>query len=230
MTARRPTRPPPRVAVARAPGALAAALLVLGWRSPPAGAVGADGAGTRPSARGGLRPPPLQPTIQYDEAVAHAGDKIAFAPGDRVTVPFKPRAADRWAVGGVAPRALPAGRADGHGACARPAAPGPPAERRAAGPGTAARSGPADVPYVDPGARARTPTLAAAVDPGGLQREVFGFLPYWELTDQLDPARLGEALDHRLLRGRGRRQRQPPEAEQRRLDRRSAGAAGRARR
>lgn len=25
--------------------------------------------------------------------------------------------------------------------------------------------------------------LAAAVDPGGLRREVFGFLPYWELTD-----------------------------------------------
>ena len=25
--------------------------------------------------------------------------------------------------------------------------------------------------------------LAAAVDPGGLKREVFGFLPYWELTD-----------------------------------------------
>ena len=25
--------------------------------------------------------------------------------------------------------------------------------------------------------------LAAAVDPGGLRREVFGFLPYWELAD-----------------------------------------------
>ena len=34
--------------------------------------------------------------------------------------------------------------------------------------------------------RARTSwhaDLAAAVDPGGLKREVFGFLPYWELTD-----------------------------------------------
>jgi spore germination protein YaaH/flagellar hook assembly protein FlgD len=28
-----------------------------------------------------------------------------------------------------------------------------------------------------------TARLAAAVDPGGLRREVFGFLPYWELTD-----------------------------------------------
>ena len=27
------------------------------------------------------------------------------------------------------------------------------------------------------------PELAAAVDPGGLRREVFGFLPYWELAD-----------------------------------------------
>ena len=39
----------------------------------------------------------------------------------------------------------------------------------------------ADRPYVDP--TAPTSDLAAAVDPGGLKREVFGFLPYWELTD-----------------------------------------------
>ena len=36
--------------------------------------------------------------------------------------------------------------------------------------------------YVDPGS-AFVATPAAAVDPGGLKREVFGFLPYWELTD-----------------------------------------------
>ena len=35
---------------------------------------------------------------------------------------------------------------------------------------------------------------------------------------QLDTARLGEALDHRLLRGRRGRRRDPPEDEQRRLD------------
>ena len=32
-------------------------------------------------------------------------------------------------------------------------------------------------------ARPRSADLAAAVDAGGLKREVFGFLPYWELTD-----------------------------------------------
>ena len=38
------------------------------------------------------------------------------------------------------------------------------------------------MPYLDPGS-AIAGTPAAAVDPGGLKREVFGFLPYWELTD-----------------------------------------------
>ena len=46
---------------------------------------------------------------------------------------------------------------------------------------------------------------------------------------QLDPPRLGEDLDRRLLRRRRGRQGQPPEAGRERLDRRSAGAAGPAR-
>ena len=44
-----------------------------------------------------------------------------------------------------------------------------------------------------------------------------------------DPARLADALDHRLLRDRGRRQRRSPAQERRRIDDRRAGAAGRAR-
>ena len=36
----------------------------------------------------------LQPSIQYEEAVAHATDRIAFTPGARVTVAFAPRAGD----------------------------------------------------------------------------------------------------------------------------------------
>ena len=55
----------------------------------------------------------LRPTIHYEEARAHAHDRIAFAPGGRVTVGFAPRAGDSWKVGGVSPRALPAGRLDG---------------------------------------------------------------------------------------------------------------------
>ena len=50
------------------------------------------------------------------------------------------------------------------------------------------------------------------------RREVFGFLPYWELSDSSTTARLGEDLDRRLLRRRRRRQGQPQEEEQRRLD------------
>ena len=71
--------------------------------------------------------------------------------------------------------------------------------------------------------------LTAAVDPGGLKREVFGFLPYWELTDsstRLDWEKLstiayfgvGAAADGTL-------QKRTATAR-----RRSAGAAGRARR
>ncbi len=119
----------------------------------------------------------MRPSVQYEEAMAHAADKTTFAPGGRVTVPFKPRANDRWVVGGVAPRALPAGRLSGKalrdGAKAPIIAP--------AGEPSAA-VGPADLPYLK--RTASIPVdLAAAVDPGGLKREVFGFLPYWELSD-----------------------------------------------
>jgi spore germination protein YaaH/flagellar hook assembly protein FlgD len=47
---------------------------------------------------------------------------------------------------------------------------------------SAAVVAPFDMPYVDPDASIAA-HLAAAIDPGGLRREVFGFLPYWELTD-----------------------------------------------
>ena len=142
----------------------------------PVGTVGAVAPSGQPA---GNPAPSLQPTVQYDEAMAHANDTTRFAPGARVTVPFTPRGADRWTVGGVQPRALPAGRLSGAAMRASSVAPG-----RKSG-GTTSSGGPvgaADVPYVDPdSAIAGTP--AAAVDAGGLEREVFGFLPYWELTD-----------------------------------------------
>ena len=43
------------------------------------------------------------------------------------------------------------------------------------------RGGPRELATARPASRPSS--LAAAVDPGGLRREVFGFLPYWELTD-----------------------------------------------
>ena len=55
-----------------------------------------------------------RPTIHYEEARGTRGRPgSTFAPGGRVTVGFTPRAGDHWKVGGVSPRALPAGRLDG---------------------------------------------------------------------------------------------------------------------
>ena len=123
----------------------------------------------------------LQPTIQWEEAHAHEHDRITFKAGGRVTVPFRPRATDRWTVGGVTARALPAGRIDGA------------AMRRGDAPATHA----VDRPLVDPSAviDARAALVSAPstsqsgvrgpqarVDPGALRREVFGFLPYWQVN------------------------------------------------
>ena len=77
-------------------------------------ATGVQAHGESFAAAGERRPGPgapdaeMRPTIQYEEALAHARDRIAFAPGDRVKVAFAPRRSDRWQVGGVAPRSLPA--------------------------------------------------------------------------------------------------------------------------
>jgi spore germination protein YaaH/flagellar hook assembly protein FlgD len=155
--------------------AIAASLLLLAGVAPSAVVSAGDPLGT--GAAGTVRP-----TIQYEEALAHASDRIAFAPGDRVSVPFKPRPSDHWTVDGVRPRALPAGRVSGR--AIRDAVPGNATdpERLAPPASSGAAAGRVDAPYLDP-ATAIDASLAAAVDPGGLRREVFGFLPYWELTD-----------------------------------------------
>ena len=134
-------------------------------------------------------PSGLQPGIQYEEALAHASDRIAFTPGGRVTTPFRPRAGDGWPVGGHAPRALPAGNASG----VQMAASGqgstwsttPPVK-----PGVTGSS--YDTPTVDPSTAVPAtgtsmmvppaPTLTAPAG-SGLRRQVFGFLPYWQLSD-----------------------------------------------
>ena len=166
----------------------------------------------------------MRPSVQYEEAMAHAADKTTFAPGGRVTVPFKPRASDRWVVGGVAPTALPAGRLSGKAIRDGAKAPhlAPAAEPSAA-------VGPADLPYlkrtlIDPDRPGRGGRSGRAEARGLRLPAVLG------AVRQLDPARLGEALDHRLLRGRGGR---PTAASRRRtatVRRPSGGAAGRARR
>ena len=47
--------------------------------------------------------PVEQPSIAYLEAMAHEQDQIDFAPGSLVSVPFTPRADDRWPIDGRAP-------------------------------------------------------------------------------------------------------------------------------
>ncbi|HTK44178.1 MAG TPA: glycosyl hydrolase family 18 protein [Patescibacteria group bacterium] len=141
----------------------------------------------------------LQPSVQYRQAVEHAGDRIDFEPGGLVGIPFRPRAEDDWQVDGARARTLPSGAATG-------------AQIRAAPDGrTWAARAPEDVaaPWHFTGSRgasdaltAATPTVLgdvvparAAVEPpagvevsapvgaSGLRREVFGFLPYWEVAD-----------------------------------------------
>ena len=133
-------------------------------------------------------------------------DVIAFEPGGQVTVGFKPRPDDRWLVDGERPRALPAGHASGRqmrdspqGSVWAAGAPG----KSGAAPGHADPQSdePAngldetiDQPIGPVGARAEPAgtsssgvagsAAAAPVTSTGLRREIFGFLPYWELSDR----------------------------------------------
>jgi spore germination protein YaaH len=125
-----------------------------------------------PQADGGA-----QPSVQYRHAAAHVDDRLAFKPGARVNVPFQPRADDHWQIDGQPPLALPAGDATGqqmrdgtHDLSTfldQPIAPAVPADAISA-------AGSAKAPE-------HAPTAVAGST--GLGREVFGFLPYWELSD-----------------------------------------------
>ena len=127
-----------------------------------------------------------EPGIHYEDTLAHANDRIAFTPGGRVTVGFRPRAGDAWEVAGRAPRALPAGTASGrellpHATKAPDGA--PPAEPAV---------GPSAAPNAD-GASAALPLEVgqAGLDGTRLRRQVMGFLPYWEVNSA--------TLDYELL-------------------------------
>jgi spore germination protein YaaH/flagellar hook assembly protein FlgD len=131
----------------------------------------------------------LLPTVHYEDALRHSGEESAFTPGDRASVPFRPRPDDDRLVDGARPRALPAGRLSGRematesgeiepGSASLPAAPEP-----SLGPDQSDLT-------ADPGivlARASVTSPSAGLSPAasvgaGLSREVFGFLPYWELS------------------------------------------------
>jgi spore germination protein YaaH/flagellar hook assembly protein FlgD len=148
------------------------------------------------------------PSTAYEQAMAHAADRIDFAPGGRVTVAFTPRAGDAWPIDGRAPVALPGGRVTGRDmAAARQgstwAEPGAGEDTAKPGPGTGTQDGEPGAPDVAPDAGAADPDdaipatgaswtstapgpAAAEPDPAaasGLRRQVFGFLPYWELSN-----------------------------------------------
>jgi spore germination protein YaaH/flagellar hook assembly protein FlgD len=140
-----------------------------------------------------------QPSIAYEGAMAHEHDHIVFQPGGRVTVGFTPSADDRWPVGGKAPVALPSGRASGRQMAASPEGSewvpiGGPGTRSGVhdtgATGDPATTAPIDAPAGRSVAAARAvsftpPAADPAVDPAaasGLRRQVFGFLPYWELS------------------------------------------------
>jgi spore germination protein YaaH len=184
----------------------------------------------------------LRTSIHWEEAQAHAKDKLDLPAGGRVTIPFRPRADDHWKVGGIAPRALPEGRLTGR-QLRDALRPKPVAQPKPADPATevapqtdpsvaptdapadskpdpsaepavdpspepdadplpepSANDTPVDQPVVDPSdviaaesaswssshataAAASVFEPAAVIKPIGLRREVFGFLPYWELSD-----------------------------------------------
>jgi spore germination protein YaaH len=154
---------------------------------------------TAPSASDAPADPELHPSIHYEDTVTHAGDVIAFVPGDRVATAFVPRADDSWAVDGGRPRALPAGQVSGRQMVgARQGSiwtASPPDGLAAAGLEAAGVDQPIDsalgptiratsAAFVagDP-ATGRPAVSQAAVGTTGLRREVFGFLPYWEVSD-----------------------------------------------
>ena len=149
------------------------------------------GSAAASSAGGGA----LEPSTAYQESLAHEHDRIAFLPGARVAVGFTPRTTDRWPVGGQAPMALPAGRVSGRAMAS--SAQG----STWAGPGIASGPSRAAIPPIGPPVPApvdvpagptvdarpmawQAPAPTATTDvaaTAGLRRQVFGFLPYWEV-------------------------------------------------
>lgn len=137
---------------------------------------------------------PIEPGIQYEDALAHEHDRIAFQAGGTADVPFKPRADDGWPVDGQAPRALPAGRLSGL-EIARGQTTGDSSSQAGAGPVDHPANDTTDVISAEP-ASTTMPNAGSAIDltaSSGLRRQIFGFLPYWNLNDG------GMVLNYNLL-------------------------------
>jgi spore germination protein YaaH/flagellar hook assembly protein FlgD len=158
---------------------------------PFGGAPAPEDAPPAPTADPADTAPGVEPSIQYEEALAHAKDPNRFTPGGRVTVGYTPRADDGWPVGGRSPVDLPAGYASGRD-MARAAQGSRWATKPPAGVDEANVSAPVDgaaptgvVVAAEPAIAGPTTeaTPAAGTAVAGLRRQVFGFLPYWTLAD-----------------------------------------------
>ena len=189
--------------------------------------------------------PDLHPSIAYEQAMAHEHDRIDFKPGGRVTVGFTPRrsrslADRRPCAGGAAGRqgdrardggerpGQPVGERDG----ARPARPAS-ATDGADGSGTSSPvDGPGGRPAVDASGVAYTaPPATADVDlaaASGLRRQVFGFLPYWELSGASTKINNAVLSTIAYFSVGADRDGQPPQEGSATARTRPAGAAGRA--
>ncbi len=207
-----PTTDPPGIDAPDGGGPVAAAGGVLGVG--PFGGAPAPGsiAVSDPTASIAGLPPTsdpaaaiVQPSVQYGDAAAHAGDPDRFSPGGSVTVGYQPSAKDPWTVDGGAPQALPAGSASGRVMAAAPQGSGwagraPIPTDPAAGDARIGSDSPVDGPTVSriaavpavavPPATTDAPDATAS---SALRRQVFGFLPYWTLGDRTT------VLDYDLL-------------------------------
>ena len=206
MHARRPALPPLRhggaavvLGAAMLATLLPAAVPARGGevKFPVLAVTAGDAAPAAPDLSPFVTTPGQGPSEMYLDAQQHAGDPNEFVPGGRVSVGFQPRAGDGSTVGGRAPRALPAGRLSGT-QMARDAATTPSTEPGASIPsatpgsfnvrdvGTSdpvaipARGTSLAIPAIPPIPPIPAPAASAAT---GLRRDVYGFLPYWEVSD-----------------------------------------------
>ena len=100
-------RPPARRRIGSEPAhsrSRRAALLIALAVLLPAGLAGAQPASASTQAGGSED----GPSLNYLDAMAHAGDNLHFSPGGLVTVPYRPRRLDSYQVDGGSPVALPA--------------------------------------------------------------------------------------------------------------------------
>jgi len=162
--------------------------VVAGWMPIPAAAV--DGGGDAGAS-----------STHYAESLAHAADPNEFVPGGRVQVGYQPRAGLRRQIDGAPERALPGGRLSGlqmlsggagrghatpRAMSARPAGPAGQDPPAVDGP-VVVEPQPSETPGPIPSDGTGDPAVVAepvpVIAPGSLQRQVIGFLPYWELND-----------------------------------------------